>query len=84
MENKELEAIGSSCQLLEELRVFPEDPFDQYVALGGSCGVTEAGFIAVSRGCRSLRYVLYFYRHMSNLDVATVVKMVDVGIGISG
>ncbi|KAF9594894.1 hypothetical protein IFM89_035055 [Coptis chinensis] len=74
VEDKGLEAVGSSCQLLEELRVFPADPYDQYVALGGGRGVTEAGFIAVSRGCRSLCYVLYFCRQMSNLAVATVVQ----------
>ncbi|KAK1375248.1 protein TRANSPORT INHIBITOR RESPONSE 1-like [Heracleum sosnowskyi] len=29
VEDKGLEAVGSSCPLLEELRVFPADPFDQ-------------------------------------------------------
>ncbi|KAF5728961.1 hypothetical protein HS088_TW21G01117 [Tripterygium wilfordii] len=65
-----LEAVGSSCPLLEELRVFPDDPFDDEV----NHGVTEAGFIAVSNGCRKLHYVLYFCRKMTNAAVTTVVK----------
>ncbi|XP_074329640.1 protein TRANSPORT INHIBITOR RESPONSE 1-like [Apium graveolens] len=65
-----LEAVGSSCPLLEELRVFPADPFDHIMVQG----VTESGFVAVSNGCRKLHYVLYFCRQMSNVAVATVVK----------
>lgn len=70
VEDKGLEAVGHSCPLLEELRVFPADPFDLDIVYG----VTEKGFIAVSLGCRKLHYVLYFCRQMTNAAVATVVK----------
>ncbi|XP_019162443.1 PREDICTED: protein TRANSPORT INHIBITOR RESPONSE 1-like [Ipomoea nil] len=70
VEDKGLEAVGHSCPLLEELRVFPADPFDLDIAYG----VTEKGFIAVSLGCRKLHYVLYFCRQMTNAAVATVVQ----------
>ncbi|XP_071736196.1 protein TRANSPORT INHIBITOR RESPONSE 1-like [Rutidosis leptorrhynchoides] len=68
--DKGLEAVGTSCPLLEELRVFPADPFDQEILLG----VTESGFVSVSRGCPNLRYVLYFCRQMTNAAVATIAK----------
>ncbi|XP_072956315.1 protein AUXIN SIGNALING F-BOX 3-like [Typha angustifolia] len=75
VEDKGLEAVGSSCHLLEELRVFPADPFDQEIMLeGGHSGVTESGFISVSEGCPNLHYVLYFCRQMTNAAVATVVR----------
>ncbi|XP_028788705.1 protein AUXIN SIGNALING F-BOX 2 [Neltuma alba] len=70
VEDKGLEAVGSYCPLLEELRVFPADPFDEGIVHG----VTEAGFIAVSSGCPRLHYVLYFCRQMTNAAVATVVQ----------
>ncbi|AES90448.2 putative F-box domain, leucine-rich repeat domain, L domain-containing protein [Medicago truncatula] len=70
VEDKGLEAVGSYCPLLEELRVFPGDPFEE----GAAHGVTESGFIAVSEGCRKLHYVLYFCRQMTNAAVATVVE----------
>ncbi|CAK9162110.1 unnamed protein product [Ilex paraguariensis] len=70
VEDKGLEAVGSCCPLLEELRVFPADPFDPDILHG----VTESGFVAVSRGCRRLRYVLYFCRQMTNAAVATIVQ----------
>ncbi|PIA32158.1 hypothetical protein AQUCO_04500035v1 [Aquilegia coerulea] len=54
VEDEGLEAVGSTCPLLEELRVFPSDPFDEDGILGGGGGVTEAGFVAVSRGCHYL------------------------------
>ncbi|KAL0328821.1 UNVERIFIED_CONTAM: protein TRANSPORT INHIBITOR RESPONSE 1 [Sesamum calycinum] len=70
VEDKGLEAVGSSCPLLEELRVFPVDPYD----LDHRHGVSEMGFLAVSRGCRKLRYVLYFCRRMTNAAVVTIVQ----------
>ncbi|KAF7803557.1 protein TRANSPORT INHIBITOR RESPONSE 1-like [Senna tora] len=70
VEDKGLEAVGSYCPLLEELRVFPADPFEEGIVHG----VTESGFIAVSYGCRRLHYVLYFCRQMTNAAVATVVQ----------
>ncbi|KAJ6396974.1 hypothetical protein OIU77_021916 [Salix suchowensis] len=68
--DKGLEAVGSNCPLLEELRVFPADPFDEEIIHG----VTEAGLVAVSYGCRRLHYVLYFCRQMTNAAVATIVQ----------
>lgn len=70
VEDKGLEAVGSYCPLLEELRVFPADPFEEGVAHG----VTEAGFVAVSEGCPKLHYVLYFCRQMTNAAVTTVAQ----------
>ncbi|XP_022721017.1 protein TRANSPORT INHIBITOR RESPONSE 1-like [Durio zibethinus] len=70
VEDKGLEAIGLNCPLLEELRVFPDDPFDEEIIHG----VTEAGFLAVSYGCPRLHYVLYFCRQMTNAVVATIVQ----------
>ncbi|KAI3680630.1 hypothetical protein L6452_35403 [Arctium lappa] len=63
-----LEAVGSCCPLLEELRVFPADPFDQEL------GVTELGFVSVSNGCPNLHYVLYFCQRMTNAAMATVAQ----------
>lgn len=67
--DKGLEAIGSNCPLLKELRVFPA--FDDE---SGQGGVTEAGFLAVSKGCRKLNYVLYFCQKMTNSAVETIVQ----------
>lgn len=71
IEDEGLEVVGSSCPLLEELRVFPVelDPFDME-----HVGVTEKGLIAVSCGCSNLHYVLFFCRQMTNAAVATVVQ----------
>lgn len=75
VEDKGLEAVASNCHMLEELRVFPADPFDQdFIPDGGGNGVTDVGFVAVSEGCPSLHYVLYFCRKMTNAAVATVVR----------
>lgn len=70
VEDKGLEAVGSCCPLLEELRVFPAGPFDQDM----DYGVTESGLVAVSNGCRRLKYVLYFCMQMTNDAVSTVVQ----------
>lgn len=70
VEDKGLEAVGSNCHSLEELRVFPAEPYEQEIHLG----VSETGFLAISHGCPKLRYVLYFCRQMTNAAVATVVQ----------
>ncbi|EPS73154.1 f-box family protein, partial [Genlisea aurea] len=70
VEDKGLDAVGSSCASLEELRVLPYDPYD----LDYGPGVTEAGFVAVSEGCPKLHYVLYFCRSMTNDAVKAVVR----------
>ncbi|KAF3631311.1 hypothetical protein FXO38_20519 [Capsicum annuum] len=64
-----LEAVGTSCPLLEELRVFPANPFEEDIVHG----VTELGFVAVSTGCPKLQYVLYFCQQMTNAAVAMIV-----------
>ncbi|XP_031487007.1 protein TRANSPORT INHIBITOR RESPONSE 1-like [Nymphaea colorata] len=69
VEDKGLEAVASACPGLEELRVFPAAPYEPDLS-----GVTESGFVAVSRGCPNLRYVLYFCRRMTNAAVETVAK----------
>ncbi|ERN03504.1 hypothetical protein AMTRI_Chr02g218280 [Amborella trichopoda] len=65
--DKGLEAVASSCPNLKELRVFPADPHDFDAG-----GVTEAGLVAVSRGCPTINYILYFCRRMTNEAVSTV------------
>nr|QNU13190.1 transport inhibitor response 1 [Paeonia suffruticosa] len=70
VEDKGLEVVGATCPLLEELRVFPADPFDQDILHG----VTESGFVAVSQGCPKLHYVLYFCSQMTNAAVETIVQ----------
>lgn len=72
IEDKGLQAVGSNCPLLEELRVFPADPYEH--ELEHHLGVSETGFVAVSIGCPKLKYVLYFCRQMTNAAVATVVQ----------
>ncbi|KAL8228676.1 hypothetical protein R6Q57_013576 [Mikania cordata] len=69
--DKGLEAVGSHCQLLEELRVFPVDPFDPF---DQQIGVTESGLLAVSIGCPKLHYILYFCQRMTNAAVITVAQ----------
>ncbi|CAI0406889.1 unnamed protein product [Linum tenue] len=68
--DKGLEAVGANCSLLEEIRVFPADPFDEDMANA----VTESGIVAISQGCPKLHYILYFCRQMTNAAVATVVR----------
>lgn len=71
VEDEGLEAVGSNCPLLEELRVFPaSDPHEDEIVHG----VTETGFLAVSYGCKKLHYVLYFCRRMTNAAVTTIVQ----------
>ncbi|CAN1284462.1 Protein AUXIN SIGNALING F-BOX 3, partial [Linum perenne] len=67
--DKGLEAVGANCPSLEELRVFPADPFDEEMPNA----VTESGLVSVSEGCPNLHYVLYFCGQMTNAAVATVV-----------
>ncbi|KAJ6831104.1 putative transport inhibitor response 1-like protein [Iris pallida] len=65
-----LEAVATSCKLLQELRVFPSDPYaaDQPVSL------TERGLVSVSAGCPMLQSVLYFCRQMTNDALLTVAR----------
>ncbi|KAF3634245.1 Protein TRANSPORT INHIBITOR RESPONSE 1 [Capsicum annuum] len=58
VEDSGLEEIANSCKELQELRVFPSDPF----ALGPNISLTEQGLVAISVGCLKLQSVLYFCR----------------------
>ncbi|OAY52538.1 protein AUXIN SIGNALING F-BOX 2 [Manihot esculenta] len=66
--DKGLEVVASTCKDLQELRVFPSDP---YV---GNAGVTEEGLVAISGGCPKLHSILYFCQQMTNAALITVAK----------
>ncbi|XP_073283805.1 protein TRANSPORT INHIBITOR RESPONSE 1-like [Primulina huaijiensis] len=70
IEDTGLEALASSCKDLQELRVFPSDPF------GGEPNVslTEQGLVTVSEGCPKLQSVLYFCRQMSNAALVAIAR----------
>ncbi|KAH0661077.1 hypothetical protein KY290_027048 [Solanum tuberosum] len=65
-----LEEIANTCKELQELRVFPSDPF----APGPNVSMTEQGLVAVSMGCLKLQSVLYFCRQMTNDALVTIAK----------
>ncbi|KAJ0976178.1 hypothetical protein J5N97_018143 [Dioscorea zingiberensis] len=69
IEDAGLNAVAASCKHLQELRVFPSDPF----GVEAHVSLTERGLVAVSAGCPMLHTVLYFCRQMTNaalIDVA--------------
>ncbi|XP_075509299.1 protein TRANSPORT INHIBITOR RESPONSE 1-like [Primulina tabacum] len=70
IEDSGLEAVAESCKDLQELRVFPSDPF------GGEPNVslTERGLVSVSEGCPKLQSVLYFCRQMSNTALIAIAR----------
>lgn len=70
IEDDGLAAVASSCKRLQELRVFPSDPYgaEQPVSL------TERGLVTVSGGCPMLQSVLYFCRQMTNAALFTVAR----------
>ncbi|XP_059300954.1 protein TRANSPORT INHIBITOR RESPONSE 1-like [Lycium ferocissimum] len=70
IEDTGLQALAASCKNLEELRVFPSDPFlpEPNVIL------TEQGLVAVSEGCPKLQTVLYFCRQMTNAALVTIAR----------
>ncbi|KZV32374.1 protein TRANSPORT INHIBITOR RESPONSE 1-like [Dorcoceras hygrometricum] len=70
IEDSGLEALAASCKDLQELRVFPSDPF------GGEPNVslTEQGLVSVSEGCPKLQSVLYFCRQMSNAALVAIAR----------
>ncbi|CAN4101954.1 unnamed protein product [Withania somnifera] len=70
VEDSGLEEIANSCKELEELRVFPSDPF----APGPNVSLTEQGLVAVSVGCPKLQSVLYFCRQMTNDALVTIAR----------
>ncbi|CAI9781129.1 unnamed protein product [Fraxinus pennsylvanica] len=70
IEDTGLEALAASCKDLQELRVFPSDPYDAE----GNVTLTEQGLVAVSEGCPKLQSVLYFCRQMSNAALVTIAR----------
>ncbi|WOH01614.1 hypothetical protein DCAR_0520998 [Daucus carota subsp. sativus] len=70
IEDSGLDILATCCKNLEELRVFPSDPYgvEQNVAL------TEQGLVSVSEGCPKLQSVLYFCRRMSNAALVTIAR----------
>ncbi|XP_052480065.1 protein TRANSPORT INHIBITOR RESPONSE 1 isoform X2 [Gossypium raimondii] len=70
VEDSGLEELASSCKDLQELRVFPSDPF----GVEPNVSLTEQGLVAVSLGCPKLQSVLYFCRRMSNAALVTIAQ----------
>ncbi|XWS36221.1 hypothetical protein CRYUN_Cryun20dG0066800 [Craigia yunnanensis] len=70
IEDGGLEALASSCKDLQELRVFPSDPF----AVEPNVSLTEQGLVTISLGCPKLQSVLYFCRRMSNAALVTIAQ----------
>ncbi|GLT76431.1 hypothetical protein SLA2020_480890 [Shorea laevis] len=67
--DKGLGVVASTCKELQELRVFPSDPFGD-----GNSAVTEEGLVAISAGCSKLNSLLYFCQQMTNAALITVAK----------
>ncbi|KAL7151178.1 hypothetical protein ABFS83_04G013900 [Erythranthe nasuta] len=70
IEDSGLEAVAVSCKDLQELRVFPSDPF----GAEPNVSLTEQGLVSVSEGCPKLHSVLYFCRQMSNAALVTIAR----------
>ncbi|CAA0828555.1 Protein TRANSPORT INHIBITOR RESPONSE 1 [Striga hermonthica] len=70
IEDSGLEALSVSCKDLQELRVFPSDPF----GAEPNVFLTEQGLVSVSQGCPKLQSVLYFCRQMSNAALITIAQ----------
>uniref|UniRef100_A0A1D1YFV9 Transport inhibitor response 1-like protein Os04g0395600 n=2 Tax=Anthurium amnicola TaxID=1678845 RepID=A0A1D1YFV9_9ARAE len=67
--DKGLCVVASTCKELQELRVFPSDPFGS-----GTAAVTEEGLVSISMGCPKLHSVLYFCKQMTNAALINVAK----------
>ncbi|KAL0371398.1 UNVERIFIED_CONTAM: protein TRANSPORT INHIBITOR RESPONSE 1 [Sesamum angustifolium] len=70
IEDSGLEALAASCKDLQELRVFPSDPF----GAEPNVSLTEQGLVSVSEGCPKLQSVLYFCRQMSNAALVAIAR----------
>ncbi|XP_049343509.1 protein TRANSPORT INHIBITOR RESPONSE 1-like [Solanum verrucosum] len=70
IEDTGLQALAVTCKDLQELRVFPSDPFDPEP----NVSLTEQGLVAVSDGCPKLQTVLYFCRQMTNAALITIAR----------
>ncbi|CAN4093126.1 unnamed protein product [Withania somnifera] len=70
IEDSGLEELAANCKDLQELRVFPSDPF----APEPNATLTEQGLVAVSDGCPKLQSVLYFCHQMTNAALVTIAR----------
>ncbi|XP_050237203.1 protein TRANSPORT INHIBITOR RESPONSE 1-like [Mercurialis annua] len=70
IEDAGLEALAENCKDLQELRVFPSDPFGPEP----NVSLTEQGLVVVSEGCPKLQSVLYFCRQMTNDALFTIAR----------
>ncbi|WCJ21412.1 Protein TRANSPORT INHIBITOR RESPONSE 1 [Euphorbia peplus] len=70
IEDAGLEALAEFCKDLQELRVFPSDPFGPEP----NVSLTEKGLLSVSQGCPKLHSVLYFCRQMTNDALVTIAR----------
>ncbi|XP_010545044.1 PREDICTED: protein TRANSPORT INHIBITOR RESPONSE 1-like [Tarenaya hassleriana] len=70
IEDAGLEALASSCKDLQELRVFPSEPF----VMEPNVSLTEQGLVCVSEGCPKLESVLYFCHQMTNAALITIAR----------
>ncbi|WJZ90261.1 hypothetical protein VitviT2T_009419 [Vitis vinifera] len=70
IEDSGLDALAASCKDLQELRVFPSEPYD----MEGNVALTEQGLVSVSEGCPKLHSVLYFCRQMTNAALVSIAK----------
>ncbi|KAA3459465.1 protein AUXIN SIGNALING F-BOX 2-like [Gossypium australe] len=67
--DKGLGVVASTCKELQELRVFPSDPYD-----AENAAVTEEGLVLISAGCPKLNSLLYFCHQMTNAALITVAR----------
>lgn len=70
IEDTGLNAVALSCKDLQELRVFPSDPY----VVDANVSLTEQGLVSVCKGCPKLDSVLYFCRQMSNSALFAIAK----------
>lgn len=70
IEDSGLNALATSCKNLQELRVFPSEP---YVMIA-NVSLTEQGLVSVCEGCPKLHSILFFCRQMSNSALITISK----------
>ncbi|KAL9235096.1 hypothetical protein vseg_009891 [Gypsophila vaccaria] len=70
IEDSGLEVLAQTCKDLQELRVFPSEPYMQEANV---C-LTERGLVSVAMGCPKLQSVLYFCRQFSNEALFTIAK----------
>ena len=70
IEDAGLDVLAASCKDLQELRVFPSDPYEAEP----NVSLSEQGLVSVSAGCPKLESVLYFCRQMSNTALRTIAR----------